>query len=323
MITARRGENPRERKKQAMKGQATSRTGPREDPLVFIANPASGRGRAADLLGSLGPILRSKSVPFELHVTRRAGHAEELAASLGGRSRAVVAVGGDGTVHEVANGLRGHRCPLGFLAAGSGNDYARMFRTARSLEARVERLLEGTVSRVDVGVADGRIFVNSLGLGFEAEVTRCSRRIRRLRGLTLYLAAVFSALRSYDSPRIRLYLDRREGPEDRLLLVSVGNGKAVGGGFRLTPRARLDDQALDLCVVRHLPPLGVVASLAPALVGAHGLLPHVRMHRVRTLEVRADRPFPLHLDGELAGETRNLDVRLEPRALSVLADLEG
>lgn len=293
----------------------------RRPKTLFIVNPASGRGRTRNLLPRIEAELRRSDHDFEIAPTAAPGEAEKVTAAIGSEFRAVVAVGGDGTIHEVVNGLAGQQVPLGFIPSGSGNDYSRMFRPASSLEERIRRIFEDRFERVDLGIANGRRFANGVGIGFEAEVTRQSRRVSRLRGLPLYLFSVFRALGSHRAPRTRLLVDGRAWErDDRFLLVSVGNGRAVGGGFQLTPDASLADGLLDLCIVKRLSSPLVLAFLVPTLLRLHPRLPPVSMQRCRSFRLEADEPVSYHLDGELYERTRTLEIRIEPGGLKVLGE---
>ena len=180
----------------------------------------------------------------------------------------MAAAGGDGTVHEVVNGLA-EATPadetvqgLAVLQAGSGNDFADMVGAAREIDAAVHAIREGNTRHVDLGLVEAfngrntlrRYFDNNLGIGFEAQVTVESRKIKRLRGFLIYLWATLRALRAlraYDQPHFEINWTDGAGNEHNaakeMLLVSIGNSRRVGGAFFLTPDAVMDDGLFDRC----------------------------------------------------------------------------
>ncbi len=288
-----------------------------------IFNPVAGRGRAerrvSRLQGILGP-------DVEMRPTERAGHAEELACEAASAGyQLVAAAGGDGTVHEVANGILQARRPevlFGVLPLGSANDYA--YSLNKSFGAS-ESAPQG--HWVDVGRVRGddgreRYFVNSLGLGFSGAVTVESRRIRRLQGLALYGLAFVKALwYRYACPVMHCTFDEhvREAPTLSLTLA-LGHRE---GSFVVAPEARLDDGLFDYLhagelarweVLRYMPRL----ASGGRLPGDH---PALWLGRCRELKLRSAAPLTIHVDGEFfcrpEDSIRGIEVRLLASALRV------
>jgi diacylglycerol kinase family enzyme len=273
-------------------------------PTCVIYNPAAGRGRAERRLAEI-----RRRVPPDTRFlpTERAGHAVELAAAaVRDGVRRVVAAGGDGTVHEVANGVLAADDPavrLAVLPVGSMNDYAftlgltAWWDDGRGWDELVPMPVD--VGRLRAGGRE-RFFVNGCGVGFNGLVSAEARRIRWLRGLPLYSLAVLKALaRHFAAPTVELTLDG-ESRTAPTLALSLGLGQREGG-FPLTPHARLDDGAFDLLhvgdigrweLVRHFP--GMLTGRLPA---DH---PELRFGRCRSAAVRAAGPLCVHADGELA-----------------------
>jgi diacylglycerol kinase family enzyme len=290
---------------------------PESPRTCVIYNPAAGRGRAARLIEG-----RSRD-ELELRPTSRAGEAEEsaLRAAKEGFVR-VIATGGDGTVHEVANGLLRSGEPDVILSVwpfGSANDYAH------ALGITTDRAQPIEVQRVDVGRITGggreRYFVNGLGVGFNGAVTAEARRIRWLRGVPLYSLAVFRSLvRHFDKPITAVRLDdaTRQAPT---LALTLNLGRREGG-FPITPAADLSDGLFDYMhagpvsrweLLRHFPNL--IRGTLPA---DH---PRMWMGRCRRLELESEAPLRIHLDGEFfctpENNVRSVSVELLPRRLRV------
>lgn len=309
-----------------------------EKPVVVVLNPYSGRGQAGKVREQVSRALRSAGVAFTVAETTGVGHAIALAqqARLEGH-QTVVAAGGDGTVSEVANGLAqaaGATGPvgnLGILPLGSGNDFADMVGIPRDLAAAAQLLTAGRTRSCDLGYAQvtqagqtlRRYFVNSVGAGFEAQVTIESNKIERLRGVAIYVVAAVRALFHYRTPVIDLtWVDAagaqqaRQGP---VLLISVGNSPRSGGGFYLTPTARLDDGLLDLGIADAIARWRVLLLLPKALQGNHVTDPAFALTQVRSVQIVSPDELPIHLDGEVI--SRNADqiaLTVQPARLQVI-----
>lgn len=302
---------------------------------VLILNPVAGHGRVRRKQDALRRALDAASVSYEVRCTEAPGHAVALAHAAAAPGRAVVAVGGDGTVHEVARGLveQGGGVPLGVIPMGTGNDFVKTIGMPSTPDAAVDALLRAQLQQVDHGWVRWeehgqereQVFVNAVGIGFDARVAYEARAFKRLPGMTGYLAAVFRTLRRWTSPRATVTAETAEGASvtlyaGALLLTTVGNGVSSGGAFYLTPHASIQDGVLDACVVAHASPWRILQVLPRALRGQHTAAPEVRMAAVRSLHLRADAPIPLHADGEgLSAGTQRMDVRIVEGGLRVLA----
>ena len=296
--------------------------------VCVIVNPAASRGRGQARLHQIESLLAGYA---EFHLSRGGRHTEELAALAAERGfPTVVAAGGDGTVHQVANGLmqvRPLETALGVIPLGSGNDYARSLQLPRSMTRLCRRLVNGTVSPVDVGWVEDdrgrrRFFVNTLGIGLSGAVVWEAGHIRRLSGLPLYAtAALRSIWRHYTAPVTRLRID--DVPlETPTLYLAVALGQHEGGGFRVAPDAQLDDGWFDYLHGGRLSRLDALFYL-PRL--ALGWIPkdhdEIRFGRCRHLTVEADEPILAHVDGEVFGspqtEIQRIETGILPRSLLI------
>jgi YegS/Rv2252/BmrU family lipid kinase len=290
---------------------------------LLILNPAAGHGRTARFETPLREAARKLGWEIEIHRTERPGHEVTLAANARAKWPVVVAVGGDGTAHGVANGLLiggPTDTILAHVALGSGNDFARAIgMPRRSPERGLASALGGTVRRLDVGRALGEYFVNGFGVGLGAQVVRETLRLSRLRGLALYAAAAVRAFAAFRPPELTVESEEHSAC-GRFLMVEVGNGPTGGGGFRLTPDARPDDGLLDACVIREVGAWRFVRSLPSVVRGTHGRLAPVTLFKTRWILVGGvGDPVAVHLDGELRHPTaRAIEVDIEPGALNVL-----
>ncbi len=303
----------------------------------LVLNPYADRWGANKTWPRLEAVLKARQVDYEVVRTEEPGHGIALAyeAARSGRYRAIVAVGGDGTVNEVANGLcraatNGTTLPMGIFPVGSGNDLAEVLRIPRDLEGMVEHLLQDRRRLLDAGLVQspglsgvnqgGRYFVNNCGIGFEAQVSLESRRISRCRGFLIYLVAVFRALYRYVQPYIRVRWDGK-AREGRMLLITVGNGRRTGGGFWLTPFAEVDDGQLDVGFAKALSRPGILRLLPKAIKGEHIYDPAILLDRFRRMVVQTDVPVPIHTDGEpITAGVQEIEVQVLPGKVWVVAD---
>jgi len=239
----------------------------------------------------------------------------------------VVAIGGDGTVHEVAEGLVGGRASMAVLASGSGNDFARMLASPDQLEAALDWWEHAQPRPCDVGqvrleTRTGRQlqahFINSLGIGFEADVALKAGRARVFRGFSRYLVAALIHLIRYQSPAMTVRFNDEEihAPQ---FLIALGNGRSAGGGFLLTPRARIDDGLLELCRADDLPIYRLLRILPTVLRGQHERFAGVHATQVRGISIDCPEGCGLHADGEhLASDAVRIEASLLPGALQLL-----
>jgi diacylglycerol kinase (ATP) len=291
---------------------------------LLLINPTAGRGHAGRVAAEAERAARETWGRVDVVQTTAPGEAVAIATTAveAGAERVIV-LGGDGTLHEAANGLLrarvADRPPIGILAAGTGNDYAKMAGTAGlGVAEAVRRLRGGRTRRFDVGEAWGEYFLNSVGIGFDAEVAREINHSKRGGGLAAYLLAVLRVIARFQAFEASVEADDRRFT-DRLLLLEIGIGPCVGGGFRLTPFAEPDDGLLDICAVERLSIPGILAKLPLAMLGRHTGLRQVRSFRTTRLAVEsAQGPLHAQFDGETREVSGRMEIRLEPRALPVL-----
>lgn len=291
--------------------------------LFLIANPVAGRGRALAALDRIHGLLDAAGAEYRVGLTARRGHAVELASRAASDGwDAVVAVGGDGTVHEVANGvLDAGQGALGIVPEGSGNDFAHAAGVALTLRDAVARLLDPAPPRaVDAGRVGDRWFVNGVGIGLDARVAIEANRVRRLRGVGMYLWALARVLGAFRPPRAAIEVDGRAWREGELTLVTLGNGPRQGGGFRMNPEALLDDGMLDLCAAFGLSMPQILGLLPRTMRGTHLGLPGVHCTRGLRVVVRSEDGLPVHADGEIIAEdAREVSIELHPGRLRLIA----
>jgi YegS/Rv2252/BmrU family lipid kinase len=304
------------------------------NPTKLIYNPAAGNGSAGNLLPRVQALLAERGFEHELLLTEGPGHALELArqASAAGCSL-VIAAGGDGTINEVINGLmladlNGKSRPaLGVIPVGRGNDFAYGMNIPIELSEVVDVLIKGYRRTIDVGrvsggdYPQGRYFGNGVGLGFDTVVGFEAAKIKWLHGAASYLAALVRTIFLYSkAPVYEIVIDGGPAVQAAYLLVSVMNGKRMGGSFYMAPNSKPDDGTFDLCLASQVPQIKILPLAARFLKGTQSEHPAIKRARAATISVRAVQgTIPAHADGETictAGQA--LRIEMHPAVLEVV-----
>ena len=282
-----------------------------------ILNPAADKGRSGRGRGRISEFLEARGVRPVWHLTEKSGHARKIVRGLP-EGVAVVAAGGDGTVHEVAAACAGTARVMGVLPLGTGNDYVKALGIGDDLGRALSVLSEGTVRTVDVGEANGVPFNNGLGIGFDAEVADgVAKAPSYLGGAGRYVWSVGRLLWGFGCHEATLRLDGEE-VEARTILVAVALGTTYGSMFRLAPDAVLDDGLFDVVWSEEVDRVEVLRLIPAALRGTLAAQKKVHTARAREVEVSLAEPVPAHVDGEMLEPTREFRARVIPDALRVI-----
>lgn len=285
--------------------------------LVFVVNPRSGTDRVKAIEQAVAQSLRPPHYRCEIRKTERPGHGTEIAREAAAQGAfAVVAVGGDGSVNDVATGLLGTNTALAVLPKGSGNGFARTLRIPLQLEKALERLRTGTPGWVDVGVANGKLFLSNAGVAFDALVSRIFAG-STTRGLRTYSRVILRHLFTY-KPRVwQLNIDG-QACEEHAFMVVVANGRQFGYNFQIAPEADYTDGLLNLVIIRKFP---FWAGPFIALDSLRGRLSQNRFVHTRTaahIEVRHPRLHFFQTDGDAHECQGTVHFRVQQKALRVL-----
>jgi len=292
-------------------------------PLVIV-NPSAGRGRAARVRDAVESYWRQQGVTAEFCAPRSREEVRRRSADAAAAGYScVVALGGDGTAHDVINGLAGTDTVVGILPAGGGNDLARALGLPLDPLEAARALLHAPLRRIDLlrlTLAGGRtcLYAGAGGTGIDAEAARLGNtRFRRVPGVARYLAAAIAAFHESRPLEVTLQADGATR-NFRALLVAVANSPSYGSGVIIAPDARIDDGWMDLAIVAPLDWSHVLDGLLLALRDGDIRWPEMQRLRARKLRLETDRPAIFHGDGEVLGETP-VEIEVLPAALQVLA----
>ena len=293
-------------------------------PLVIL-NPASNRGN----MDQHRALVRSRAEheQAEYIETSRQNEAKERAMQAAKEGRAVIIVGGDGSVHEVVNGIlaTGRRVPLGIVAAGSGNDFAwNTLKLPHDPSAALERAFTGQLMDIDAGIVNGRYFANSFSVGLDADIAVAASWMKKLPLMSgerlYYTTTVKQLLFGYHRcPWLKLNLDGSTvgtGMENHYVLTAVTNGPTYGAGFRINPTANPTDGLFDVCTIDYAPLPRALKLLPVVQKGEHAGLPEVTFYRAKTVRIESQQPVNIQMDGETTSATR-FDAEILPGALWV------
>jgi diacylglycerol kinase (ATP) len=288
--------------------------------IFVIANPAAGRGTARERIREARAAFAVHGVS-EFQETRIAGEEERLAAlAIEQGAETIVAVGGDGTCARIATAVlaRGQPCSLAVVPCGTGNDFAKTLGVDRLTPDKIATLvLSHQPTRVDVGRADEHYFLNSCGFGFDASVLEATQQVRFLRGDAVY---IYSALRQLFTYR-GVSVSADDGAKaNKMLMLTISNGRFHGGAFRIAPNASVVDGELDVGLFGDTNLIGRIRIFAGAFRGTHLGLPSVESQRVKNLALHFAEPPMMEVDGELRPARASIvNIECLPRALSVIA----
>jgi len=266
----------------------------------LVVNLIAGQGRSKALFPKVKKELDRLGIDYDLHYTNEPLEAIDVAKmGIEAGFNYIVAMGGDGTINEIANGLVGSQVTLAVIPAGTGNDFIRR--------------------EIDLGyVADDRYFVNGLGIGIDAKVGQDVLRMERLKGARAYLCAAVSEVFRFNAFPVSLSgSDWSE--EHTCLSLGLANGKFCGGGFKLAPRAEIDDGLIDIAVIEDFPKPERLVRLPQARKGNHLKLRKVHYHQDKTVTISSPEKLIAHIDGEPYHLPREaFQACVAPNALRVL-----
>lgn len=273
--------------------------------LHFIVNANSGKRNGRKYADAAAAYCLRHGVEYAMYFTQAAGDGEKIAARITADEPAasLVAVGGDGTFHEVLNGLAAPaESTLGFLPAGRGNDFARAADLPKSVSASLGRILRGETKNIDYIECDGRRCLNVAGTGLDVDVLE---RVAGKNGKLKYLISLVYCLKHFEPYRVSVTA-AGETREYDCIMAGVCNGISIGGGIKLSPVSKIDDGKLDI-IVMQMPANGRIMPVLPKFVkGKHMHLPITTHIVCEEAEIVCRNGKPIQLDGEIYRDKRLL-----------------
>lgn len=285
--------------------------------LQLICNPTAGNGLALETAKVMEEKLKAQHIPYTMMRTERVGHATVLAAAAALKGYdTVAAIGGDGTLLEVASGLCNSKTSMGIIPAGTGNDFIKTVGIPNDPLAALDIVLNTPPVPTDTVRINNRIFLNETGTGFDVMVLDYAEKVKkRVQGIWPYLYGVLCTIFHFKSGRLTLSLDGSAPEEKELLVLAAGNGRYIGGGIPIAPDAVVDDGLLDVVLVRKMNKLRMLCALSGLMKGKILTFKETPSLRVKKLSV-AGQGLRINIDGEIITADR-ADIEVLPGSLLV------
>lgn len=284
---------------------------------TFIVNPISGRSSKESIVGAIAGSVDMDRYEVTIRFTAAPGHATTLASeAVQSGQQLVVAVGGDGTVNEVARALVGTDAALGIIPCGSGNGLARHLHIPMNPRKAIEILNQGRIRRIDTLTVNGTPCFCTAGVGYDAFVSEEYAK-EPTRGLVTYVRKAVENW--FDYTPEQYLIETEEGKFSRTALaITCANANQWGNGFHVAPKASLTDGLIDVTIIHPIKPLNALPMPVQILGYSFDKNPGVETFKTSGLTIRRATPAPLHIDGEPQSGTRDITIALRPASLGVL-----
>ena len=311
--------------------------------ILVIYNPIAGRGRAKKHWPEVQQALIDAGIEFDVAATSAPLEAVTLAEKAATKYSTVIAVGGDGTVHEVVNGLlrassEGETIALGVVPLGNGDDFAKMIPPQTTIGGKVydwhvaiKKITKGQTKLFDVGRMSGnqlpskqdnkpQYFMNGMDIGFGAQAALNFTKVPSfLTGISAYLAAIIKTLIDYRIPKVSIQIDDQKAFEQSTTMTAITNGRCFGSGFWVCPEAQVDDGLLDVMVTQSVGRLKILRLIPKIMKGTHVNEPILRNYRARRVVINSQQSLVVEADGEIPyPQTRHLEVQILDKKLRVI-----
>ncbi|ARC84407.1 lipid kinase, YegS//BmrU family protein [Clostridium argentinense CDC 2741] len=274
---------------------------------LFIINPVAGKGRSLEYIDKIKNYFDDLQEEYIIEITEYKDHAIEIAKEYTSKDTyRVFAVGGDGTINEVLNGLIGSDSVLCVIPTGTGNDFVRTLYKDKEIEDILDSLISGQEHYIDLAKSNDRYFINIASVGFDAEVVYNARMFKNRRFIPssfAYILSVIYTAFNFKSINMTIKIGEQYIKESTFLLAAC-NGKCYGGGVMIAPKADMKDGLLDICVIRRPGLFTLLKSIPKALKGELEDIEEVNYYSGKKIIVEGDREFILNADGELFRQTQ-------------------
>lgn len=286
--------------------------------ILIICNPVSGQGRAVRIMNEFIDYLSVLSANFVAYETQMENDVEGIQHVIDVSKPDVISIiGGDGTIQNVINALKDFDKPVQILPGGTGNDLAYSFVGGKNYRKSFDTIFSLNTKTLDMGRCNGELFINGLGIGFDGEIVKRTQKksIFLLPPNWKYHLAVIRGVFGYKEFEAKF--DSEQKYPSKHLMISVANGIMYGGGFKVAPEAKPDDNLLDVIAISNVPPIKRMFNLPKVKNGKHMDLPYITSHQTDKITISCPEIVPAHLDGEYF-EAKVFEVELAVEKLQIL-----
>lgn len=267
---------------------------------LFIVNPVAGKGKSTKIIPIIKEVMDTYNCTYDIKITEKVGDAKLFAKEAKYKSfSTIVSVGGDGTLHEVVNGMVGGKQKLGVIPSGTGNDFIRALKIPFNTREALEVLVKQHSLSIDLGRLNGKYFVNFCSVGLDALIAQEANKIKKYFSSTYsYVIGTVKALSKFKSIKIDLVIDGERHSEE-IMLIAVCNGSYYGGGMKIAPEAQISDGKFDICIVRKMPKLKLLFLFPTIFKGEHIKYKEVKTYRGKHVEIFSKDNINVNADGEI------------------------
>ncbi len=278
---------------------------------IFIVNPESAKGNAMKIIGNIEKVCKQEHIEYEVCYTLAQGDATRLAQSYKDDENIIYAVGGDGTLSEVLNGVIGTKNKIGIIPAGSGNDF---YRTVKELaKAEIES---------DVGVVNGKYFLNIACVGIDAEVANNVPLMKKknVKVKNLYTASILYTFTHFKFKQIH-FKSQEKDEKGNFTILSICNGRYYGGGYNISPKASLEDNYFDVYYMNKLRLPSIINLLLKLKKGKLEQDKRTNHFKTNNITVTSEEPIRFNVDGETIENTK-FEIKIIPKAIKIYHNAE-
>lgn len=288
--------------------------------ILYIINPASGKKNASDLIRKIEQFSVDNSIDYSIAISKKNdGITEVVKKELASKAYTdIIAVGGDGTIIEILNGIDEHPVSLGIIPMGTGNDFARSVNIPQNVDEALNIIRQGKTKQLDIGNVNGIKFMNSSGIGIDGKIISITRNIKKMiPGSLAYLISTIMSVATFKAFNVKIELDN-ETINETCLLIAIGNGRYFGGGMKITPQAELDNGTFQICIVKDVPKYLFLKIFPKVYHGNHTQVDQVIMRKSRTIHIEIEgENLPVSADGNLVSQTP-AEISIVPRSINVI-----
>lgn len=272
---------------------------------LFIINPKAGSGKTLKYIDTIKAYMKEKNLEYKIEMTKGKNHASDLVMENRDDFQVFVAVGGDGTNKEVAEGIiRAKKGILAILPLGTANDLAKVIYGRQNIRKILDRISLGEEKSIDVIRADDEYCFNIASVGFDAQVIVNYNNLKHFRGKIKYFIAVIYTIFNFKYRNLEIEIDGRKIKE-QVTLLAMGNGKYYGEFFKILPDAKIDDGYLHICLIKKLSRLKIIFLAPILLVGKHKYLKkYAEFYKCEEILIISKEKIFLNLDGEIVENTK-------------------